>query len=145
MWRITDDFWDEWPLLYAMFERAEKWSAHAGAGHYPDADMLPIGPIRQDADRGNRTAFTQDEQRTMMTLWSIMRSPLMIGGEMTGFDAFTMGLITNEGILRMHRNARGAAAGDPGTVTRLTDASVSIYSILTTNGHYGTNYSGTDL
>ena len=108
MWRITDDFWDEWPLLYAMFERAEKWSAHAGAGHYPDADMLPIGPIRQDADRGNRTAFTQDEQRTMMTLWSIMRSPLMIGGEMTGFDAFTMGLITNEGILRMHRNARGA-------------------------------------
>ena len=24
MWRITDDFWDEWRLLRAMFERAEK-------------------------------------------------------------------------------------------------------------------------
>ena len=24
MWRITDDFWDEWSLLLAMFERAEK-------------------------------------------------------------------------------------------------------------------------
>ena len=108
MWRITDDFWDDWKLLYAMFERAEKWSIHAGAGHYPDADMLPIGPIKQDYDKNNRTAFTKDEQITMMTLWSIMRSPLIIGGEMTGFDEFTMGLITNEGILKMHRNSRHA-------------------------------------
>ena len=108
MWRITDDFWDEWKLLYAMFERAEKWSIHAGAGHFPDADMLPIGPIRQDIDKSNRTAFTHDEQLTMMTLWSIMRSPLIIGGEMTGFDGFTMKLITNEGVLRMHRNSRNA-------------------------------------
>ncbi len=108
MWRITDDFWDDWKLLYAMFERAEKWSIHAGAGHYPDADMLPIGPIRQDYDKNNRTAFTEDEQITMMTLWSIMRSPLIIGGEMTGFDEFTMNLITNERILRMHRNSRNA-------------------------------------
>ena len=108
MWRITDDFWDEWELLHAMFERAEKWSIHAGAGHFPDADMLPIGPIRQDMDKNNKTAFTADEQITMMTLWSIMRSPLIIGGEMTGFDEFTVKLITNEGILRMHRNSRNA-------------------------------------
>ncbi|MBE6754761.1 MAG: glycoside hydrolase family 27 protein, partial [Ruminococcaceae bacterium] len=47
MWRITDDFWDNWKLLYAMFERAEKWAIHTGAGFWPDADMLPIGPIRQ--------------------------------------------------------------------------------------------------
>ena len=25
MWRITDDFWDKWELLYDMFSRAEKW------------------------------------------------------------------------------------------------------------------------
>ena len=108
MWRITDDFWDDWKLLYAMFERAEKWSIHAGAGHYPDADMLPIGPIKQDYDKNNRTAFTEEEQITMMTLWSIMRSPLIIGGEMTGFDDFTMKLITNEAVLKMHANSRNA-------------------------------------
>ncbi len=108
MWRITDDFWDDWKLLYAMFERAEKWSIHAGAGHYPDADMLPIGPIKQDYDKDNRTAFTEDEQISMMSLWSIMRSPLMIGGEMTGFDDFTMKLITNEAILKMHTSSRNA-------------------------------------
>lgn len=106
MWRITDDFWDKWELLYAMFERAEKWCTHTGTGHWPDADMLPIGPIRQNYDKNNRTNFTQDEQITMLTLWSIFRSPLMIGGEMTGFDDFTMRLLTNENILAMHKNAR---------------------------------------
>ena len=25
MWRITDDFWDDWKLLKAMFERCEVW------------------------------------------------------------------------------------------------------------------------
>ena len=106
MWRITDDFWDKWELLYDMFQRAEKWSIHTGAGHWPDADMLPIGPIRQDYGKENWTKFTKDEQITMMTLWSIFRSPLMIGGEMTGFDEFTMSLLTNEELLAMHRNAR---------------------------------------
>lgn len=106
MWRITDDFWDKWELLYDMFSRAEKWCTHTGAGHWPDADMLPIGPVRQSENTANRTLFTADEQITMLTLWSIFRSPLMIGGEMTGFDEFTMSLLTNEGILKMHRDAR---------------------------------------
>ena len=108
MWRITDDFWDKWELLYAMFERAEKWCTHTGAGNWPDADMLPVGAILQNYDKNNRTKFTQDEQYTMMTLWSIFRSPLMIGGEMTVMDDFTLKLLTNEGILGMHKDARHA-------------------------------------
>lgn len=106
MWRITDDFWDKWDALYDMFSRAEKWCTHSGAGHWPDADMLPIGPIRQDYDKSDCTKFTQDEQVAMLTLWSIFRSPLMIGGEMTKFDDFTMSLITNKEILKMHKNSR---------------------------------------
>lgn len=106
MWRITDDFWDQWELLYAMFERAEKWCTHTGNGNWPDADMLPVGPLRQDYDKSDWTKFTEDEQITMMTLWSIFRAPLMIGGEMTGFDDFTLNLLTNRGILDMHAKAR---------------------------------------
>ncbi len=101
MWRITDDFWDKWELLYNMFDRAEKWCIHAGPGHWPDCDMLPIGHILQDYDPSIVTKFTEDEQYTMMTLWCMMRSPLMIGGEMTKFDAFTMRLLTNTDLLEM--------------------------------------------
>ena len=106
MWRITDDFWDEWPLLLGMFERAEKWCIHSGPGHWPDADMLPVGALRQcypDHPRGNWTQFTEAEQRTMMTLWCMMRSPLMIGGELTKNDPFTLSLLTNKELLEIEK------------------------------------------
>lgn len=112
MWRITDDFWDRWELLYNMFERAEKWCIHSGIaadhGHWPDADMLPIGPINQVYDKANRTRFTEEEQRTMLTLWSILRSPLIIGGDMTGFDAFTMSLVTNPALIEVVQHTHSA-------------------------------------
>ena len=105
MWRITDDFWDEWRLLKGMFERAEKWCIHAGPGHWPDADMLPIGALRQCQDPANRTCFTPAEQRTMMSLWCMMRSPLMIGAEMTANDAFTLSLLTNGELLAIEKES----------------------------------------
>ena len=103
LWRITDDFWDDWKLLKGMFERAEKWCVHAGPGHWPDADMLPIGALRQCEDPDAWTKFTQAEQRTMMTLWCMMRSPLMIGGEMTKNDPFTLELLTNGQVLDIEK------------------------------------------
>lgn len=108
MWRITDDFWDKWELLYNMFERAEKWCIHSGAGHWPDCDMLPIGAIRQNVSADSVTAFTPDEQKTMMTLWCMVRSPLMIGGEMTKFDDFTMSLLTNRELLELLNRSHSA-------------------------------------
>ena len=108
MWRITDDFWDKWELLKGMFERAEKWCIHAGPGHWPDADMLPVGALRQCYGSGNWTQFTEAEQRTMMTLWCMMRSPLMIGGEMTKNDDFTLKLLTNDEVLAIEKESWSA-------------------------------------
>ena len=104
MWRITDDFWDRWDLLKAMFERAEKWCIHAGPGHWPDADMLPLGALRQCYGGSDWTHFTHEEQRTMMTLWCMMRSPLMMGGEMTRNDVFTLELLTNAPLLDIQKS-----------------------------------------
>ena len=103
MWRITDDFWDDWRLLKGMFERAEKWCIHAGPGHWPDADMLPVGALRQCDNADDWTRFTPAEQRTMMSLWCMMRSPLMIGGEMTKNDAFTLDLMTRASVLEIEK------------------------------------------
>ena len=105
MWRITDDFWDEWRLLKAMFERAEKWCIHSAPGHWPDADMLPLGALRQCYDPDDWTKFTEAEQRTMMTLWPMMRSPLMIGGELTKNDAFTNSLLQNAEVLNIGKES----------------------------------------
>ena len=105
MWRITDDFWDDWRLLKGMFERAEKWCIHSAPGHWPDADMLPLGALRQCDNPNDWTKFTPAEQRTMMTLWSMMRSPLMIGGEMTKNDAFTNELLMNADVLAIGKES----------------------------------------
>ena len=103
LWRITDDFWDRWDLLKAMFERAQKWCIHSGTGHWPDADMLPVGALRQCNDPDDWTHFTCAEQRTMMTLWCMMRSPLMVGAELTKNDEFTLGLLTNRALLEIEK------------------------------------------
>jgi hypothetical protein len=96
LWRISDDFWDTWPALVEQFARLRNWNPHQGRGHWPDADMLPLGVL----DLGKRsTRFTPDEQRTLMTLWSIARSPLIHGGDMTRTDAFTLSLLTNPEVI----------------------------------------------
>lgn len=108
MWRITDDFWDEWRLLLDMFHRAEVWCTHAGPGHWPDADMLPVGALRQDYDAKDWTKFTQDEQRTMMSLWCMMRSPLIVGADLPKNDSFTLELLTNAEVLEIEENSHCA-------------------------------------
>lgn len=101
MWRITDDFWDDWKLLLAMFERAEKWCTHSGPGHWPDADMLPVGALRQCTNPNDWTRFTEDEQITMMSLWCMMRAPLIAGGHLPKNDEFTLQLLTNKEVLEI--------------------------------------------
>ncbi len=100
MWRISDDFWDEWPLLEAQFTRLENWNAHRVPGGWPDADMLPLGRLALGA---RDTKFTPDEQRTLMTLWSIARSPLIMGGDLRHLDRPTLDLLTNPEVIAVHQ------------------------------------------
>ncbi len=101
MWRITDDFWDSWPLLLDMFERCEIWQKHVGEGCYPDCDMLPLGWLGKGFGKERITEFTREEQITMMTLWCIFRSPLMLGAELTKMDEWTLSLLTNRKVLAL--------------------------------------------
>lgn len=105
MWRITDDFWDHWPLLKNMFDRCELWQNHVKEGCYPDCDMLPLGYLGKGFGHERYTNFTKEEQITMMTLWSIFRSPMMMGGELTKLDDWTLSLLTNKKVLHLLGNS----------------------------------------
>jgi alpha-galactosidase len=109
MWRISDDFWDRWVDLKNQFPRLHRWSPHANPGHWPDADMLPLGKIGIRAERGDprMTRLTQDEQVMLMTLWSIGRSPLMFGGNLPDNDGFTLSLLTNDEVLAVNQKSVG--------------------------------------
>jgi hypothetical protein len=122
LWRISPDFWDLWRLLDRQFTLCRQWQPHVGPGHWPDADMLPLGRLRKDggddyvaeqmgvaresiADEYSR--FTDPEKRTLMTLWSIFRSPLMMGGHLPENDRITLELLTNEEVIAVDQSSRG--------------------------------------
>src|SRR5207247_2405077 len=96
--------------LRKSFDLLEKWSPFVKPGAWPDADMLPLGRIGIRAERGNDrpTRFTRDEQRTLITLWSIARSPMMFGGDLPSNDAFTESLLTNDEVLAANQKGTNA-------------------------------------
>ncbi len=108
MWRITDDLWDQWPLLLNMFTRCEVWQEHVSPGSWPDCDMLPIGKLGKGFGHEWMCNFSTEELHTMMTLWCLFRSPLMIGTELTNMSKETKDLLTNEEVLSVEKNTEDA-------------------------------------
>ncbi|MBP1664884.1 MAG: hypothetical protein H6Q19_2024, partial [Bacteroidetes bacterium] len=107
MWRVIDDFWDSWPPLKEHFDIFRRWAPYIREGAWLDGDMLPLGHLAIRAERGNdrNTAFTPDEQYTLMTLWCIARSPLIFGGDLPTSDDFTIKLITNKEVLAVNKKS----------------------------------------
>ena len=121
MWRISDDFWDHWDMwvkhefsqsLLKQFTTTAEWAPYVEQGHWPDADMLPIGYLgpRPGAGEPRLSKLTHDEQRTVLTLWSIFRSPLIIGGNLTRLDEFTTSLLTNSDVITVNQHSKGNRA-----------------------------------
>jgi hypothetical protein len=105
MWRMVDDVWDTWPHITHLMDVCQKWYSYIAPGTWPDCDMIPLGRISIRGERGEdrMTRLTKDEQYTLMTLFTIFKSPLMFGGDLPSNDDFTLSLLTNEEVLKMHR------------------------------------------
>ncbi len=109
MWRVSADFWDTWEALEHNFDLLNSWSAHAGPGHWPDADMIPFGPISlNNRPHGpeRQSKFTWPEHTTLMTLWCIARSPLMIGADLLSSNDTTLSYFTNPEVLAVNQNSK---------------------------------------
>jgi hypothetical protein len=114
-WRISDDVWDIWQSNGAFpqgvndqIARAAKWLPYAGPGHWPDSDMLAVGQLRPSPGYGEprATRLTHDEQRSLINLWSIVRSPLVYGGDPVETDAWTLSLLTNPEVIAVDQHSR---------------------------------------
>lgn len=105
MWRISDDLWDRWDDVYDQFGRLARWTPAAQPGHWPDGDMLPVGRIGIRAERGTDrlSRLTGDEQQTLLSLWCLARSPLMVGCDLPSSPTETIDLLTNADVLDVLR------------------------------------------
>jgi alpha-galactosidase len=116
LWRISDDVWDYWrrepgktwpQSVRRQFSLIASWAKYAKPGNWPDADMLPIGQLRPTPGEGKPRAsrLTLDEQRSMITLWAMARSPLFIGGNLTQMDEPLKSLLTDPGVIEVDQNS----------------------------------------
>lgn len=97
MWRISDDLWDRWEDIYQQFARLARWAPFQTTGHWADADMVPFGHIGLRAERGDdrQSRLTLDEQKTLLALWCMGRSPLMVGGDLPTSNSDAIALLQN--------------------------------------------------
>lgn len=132
MWRVSNDFWDEWPALERQFEQLHLWTPHRSPGHWPDGDMLPLGRLALRGERGDArgTRFTPAEQRTLMTAWCIAKSPLFFGGDLPSSDAPTIDLVSNPEVLEVNQHGE-----NPKQVTR-TKSRIVWSADATSGGKY---------
>ena len=118
MWRISDDVWDLWSKgndngnafpqsVTGQFAKAAAWAQYAKPGNWPDADMLPIGELRPVPGDGQprTTRLTHSEQQTMLGLWAMARSPLILGANLTLLDDATLKLLSNTDLIRIDQTA----------------------------------------
>jgi len=132
MWRISDDFWDYWQSatqkeypqsLVRQFDNLAAWAKYTRPGNWPDADMLPLGELRPVPGEGKprSTRLTATEQRTLLTLWSMARSPLVLGANLTLLDAATLKLLTNKDVIALDQRSNGGhEAGREGSAVAWT-------------------------
>ena len=113
LWRVSDDFWDNWKSLEHEFTLASRWNGFAGPGHWPDADMLPVGHLsvaHRSVGSDRFTHLTREEQLTHLTFWSLLPSPLMVGANLPDNDDWTTALLTNPEVLAVNQDSAGKAA-----------------------------------
>jgi hypothetical protein len=96
-WRMADDLWDNWATLNTMIDLCANWYHCQAPGHYPDADMIPIGYLSERGPVGaiRYSGLTRVEQFTLMTMWIMARSPLIWGGDLRNNRPAEDSLMTN--------------------------------------------------
>lgn len=105
MWRMADDFWDNWKMILQMFDYAKSWEGTGGKGHWPDCDMIQIGKLSKRGPVGPErfSRFTEDELYTHMNFWCLYRSPLMLGGNLPENRELELKLFSNDEVLAVNQ------------------------------------------
>jgi alpha-galactosidase len=89
--------------------------------------MIPFGHICQrncDVKPDRWTKFARDEQLTLLSLWALNSSPLMLGMNLPDNDAWTTAILTNPEVLAVNQDASAHAA------QRMTNAPAGVETWL---------------
>ena len=103
LWRTTFDIGPEWIStswyrgVYEIIDANDQYWKIAKPGHWNDPDMLEVG------NRG----LTYEEQKSQMTMWSMMAAPIMISSDVRNMSDETKGLYLNKDMIAINQDSLG--------------------------------------
>ena len=103
-WRITNDIIPAYRTISRILNQAVPQTTFAGPGQWLDLDMLEVG----------NQIFTTAEEQTHFSLWSIIKSPLVIGAALkdtyTSISASSLAILNNIDVISYNQDSLGVAA-----------------------------------
>jgi alpha-galactosidase len=80
---------------------------YGSPGGWNDPDYLLTGYLSNWEGSTVPTPLTPNEQYTQVSLWSIQAAPLILSGDITRLDDFTLSLLTNDEIIEVDQDPLG--------------------------------------
>ena len=98
-WRTTGDINPTFTSIMTIADKNNKWHTYGGIGGWNDPDMLEIGNGR----------LTEGEEKIHFTLWCVMKSPLLLGMDVTSLDtnSTSFKIITNKELIDINQDVLG--------------------------------------
>jgi len=102
LWRTTDDvsnridFQEYQRMMFVGFGQ-EGLERYAGSGHWNDPDFLQIG----------NHGLNSDENKTQMSLWSLLAAPLFSSADLTKLTVDQLSVLTNREVIAVDQDPQG--------------------------------------
>ncbi|KAJ3003789.1 UNVERIFIED_CONTAM: hypothetical protein HDU68_005499, partial [Siphonaria sp. JEL0065] len=99
-WRTTLDIQDSWNSIMSIIKQNQNLSTFAMPGGFNDMDMLEVG-------NGH---MTTNEYRSHYTIWAALKSPLLLGHDLTRQSSTTLSIISNPEVIAINQDPLGKSA-----------------------------------
>ena len=80
---------------------------YGGPGGWNDPEYILIGYLSNWKGATAPTPLTPDEQYTQVSLWSLQAAPIILSGDITRLDDFTLSLLTNDEVIEVDQDPLG--------------------------------------
>jgi alpha-galactosidase len=98
-WRTTGDISDVWWAMTELADLTAQWFEHAGPGGWNDPDLLEVG----------NSGMTTSEHRCQMSIWALIKAPLIISTDIRNMSAATLSILANKEVVAVNQDAMGVA------------------------------------
>ncbi|KAF4978219.1 hypothetical protein FZEAL_5380 [Fusarium zealandicum] len=101
-WRMSNDIFNAWRAIWRITNQVVPHAKYTKPGAFADMDMLIVG----------LGALSYEEERFHFGFWSMMKSPLIIGGAMNAEEIpeESLKVMSNDEVIAINQDSLGKAA-----------------------------------